>query len=141
MMRFLALVLGLLCVSTGAGLADGNTGRVYGRVLVNIGQGRIRPSCGVIVRVESDRQPTIQTRTRPDGSFLFASVFPGSATIVVGDMKLASQSVEISANLPSITPNFVVDDLIVDIGNIPERTNEERRQIALCPRSSSDQLF
>lgn len=85
-------------------LADANTGRVYGKVLL---AGSHQPVCDMAVRIDSNREPTQWTRTLGDGSYHFLSVFPGRVTIVVGRSRGVRYE-EVSANLPTaVEPIYI----------------------------------
>jgi hypothetical protein len=88
-----------LCFSPipAAAVADGNTGEIYGRVLLS---GTDRPACRIMVRVLSNREAPWETRTSADGSFVFLQIRPGPVTIVVGRNRERRQ-ITVSANLPN----------------------------------------
>jgi hypothetical protein len=80
-MRCFALLCALCCALTGTAWSNGNTGLIYGRVLIS---GSDLPMCPITVTAESDRQPLQSTNTLSDGSFYFLSVSPGSVKVTVG---------------------------------------------------------
>jgi hypothetical protein len=103
-MRNLALILGLACLTSAVALADANTGRVYGTVLL---AGSHEPVCDMLVTIESNREPAIQVRTLGDGSYHFLAVFPGPVTITVGRSR-GTRHEDVSANLPTVVEPIMI---------------------------------
>jgi hypothetical protein len=91
----LALVIALVGCASEAAHADGDTGLVYGRVLI---QGTGQPVCPITVRAVSNREPTWETQTQADGSFRFLALFPGNVTIIIGQNRIV-QALTVHANL------------------------------------------
>jgi len=91
----IALAGGILAALPGFALADGNTGIVYGRVLLSSTE---QPVCRITVRALSNREGPWETNTGADGSFVFLSIRPGPVTIVVGRGREFRQ-INVSANL------------------------------------------
>ena len=93
-MRHVLAIGALCCTLNATAWADGNTGLIYGRVLMN---GTNMPPCPTTVTVSSDREPPQRTLTGPDGSFHFLSVMPGRVTLSVGRVNV--RDLVVSANL------------------------------------------
>jgi hypothetical protein len=91
----IALAGGILAALPGSALADGNTGTVYGRVLLSTTE---QPVCRITVRALSNREGPWETNTGADGSFVFLSIRPGPVTIVIGRGREFRQ-ISVSANL------------------------------------------
>ncbi len=121
-MRVLGTVV-LLCALVAAGssrvVADENVGSIYGRVYVEHTR---KPACFTTVKMLSNREPNQETRTRPDGSFLFLAVLPGYVTVEVPHAQ--AQRVEVHANLESDAMFYV-------------RHNNSRRSCAKYSRARS----
>ena len=98
MIRKLGVLCALCCLSGGIASADGNTGMIYGRVLIARSN---MPVCPITVTATSDREPMLKTHTDADGSFHFLSVFPGPVRITVGRSR-AVRNITVSANLPDL---------------------------------------
>lgn len=93
-MRHAFAIGALFCAFSATAWADGNTGLIYGRVLMN---GTSAAPCPMIVTVSSNREPPQRTRTATDGTFHFLSVMPGPVTLSVG--RVVIRDLIVSANL------------------------------------------
>jgi hypothetical protein len=124
------LVFGLLCSSVvGSASADGNTGLIYGKVLL---AGSHQPVCPIAVIVRSDRQAPLETFTAGDGSYHFLSVSPGPVTLSIGRSR-SVQSLSVSANLLTfVEPTYL--PAIRPLSLRPSRRAQLARRI--CPENS-----
>jgi len=95
--RFFAAFIVCAAVTTGAVLADSNTGWIYGRVVVT---GTRQPVCPITIIAINNRESPWETHTRSDGSFYFLSLLPGRVTIIIGRNRVVRE-VEVHANLPT----------------------------------------
>jgi hypothetical protein len=94
--------------ASGTVLADGNTGSIYGRVYT---KGSHHPACCVVVRVESTTEAPQETLTKPDGSFSFAAVFPGTVIVTIGK---ETTPIDVHANLESDETIYVNDAVVAN---------------------------
>lgn len=128
-MRFLMFALALLWSSTAIASADGNTGLIYGKVLLS---GSHIPVCPIAVVVKSDRQAPQKTFTAGDGSYHFLTVSPGPVTLLIGHSR-SVQALTVSANLLT----FVEPTYLPELRN-PTMVSSRRAQFAsrICPENS-----
>jgi hypothetical protein len=89
----------LFCLGVaGAAQADGNTGLIYGRVLI---AGSHVPVCPITVTVNSDREPLQKTTTSNNGEFHFLLVSPGTVVVTIGRSRVV-RSLTISPNIQNL---------------------------------------
>lgn len=104
-----ALVAGMTLIASAlipaTVFAEGTTGGIHGHVYI---KGTNRPAGSVLVRVLSSTEPDQVTRTRPDGSFGFAAVFPGDVTLAIG---AEGTRLDVHANLESDATIFVSEEV------------------------------
>ena len=98
--------LALTGLMHGTSLAEQTTGMIHGRIYADESH---RPAGGVTVRLLSDTEPMQETRTAPDGSFTFLAVFPGDATLKVGN---SAMSVDVHASLESDATILLAPDSV-----------------------------
>ncbi|HEY0392878.1 MAG TPA: hypothetical protein VGD01_00150 [Candidatus Elarobacter sp.] len=93
--RRLAVTTALLAALPATAGAQGNTGIIYGRVMI---AGTHQPVCLITLTVHSDREADVQVQTRGDGTFRFLTVSPGPVRLIVGRSR-ATRSLDVSPNL------------------------------------------
>lgn len=127
--------LGAACSLTSLACADGNTGLIYGKVLLE--RAHI-PICPIAVTAISGRQAPQQTFTRDDGSYHFLTVSPGPVTLVIGD-NLRVHNLTVSANLStSVEPTYL--PIVSEPRSVISPGGAERA-LRLCSRNSYHQYF
>ncbi len=132
-MRILSVALALWWTLIVNASADGNTGRIYGRVLI---AGSNQPVCPISVTLTSSHEPPQRTTTSGAGYFRFLSAVPGRVRVVVGRSR-AVRDVMVSANVANdeLLVRPIVLPMLRTLNHVTTRQYELGRRI--CGKGAS----
>jgi len=117
----------------GVSQADGNTGAIFGRVLI---AGSSEPVSPISITLGSSNEPPQRGSTSRAGYFHFLSVMPGPVQVTIGRSR-AIRYLTVSANIENnelVVPPIVLPGLRT-LNHVTTRQYELARRI--CGKSSS----